>query len=398
MPFDTPMLSPVLEDSDSPRGALDGRPCGPARSNEQHELFAKRVSDTTASDSTATFGSRETCRASTSSQEGSPAKTSPSLDAARDWPAAGPRYSLISFEFWRSLGLGGSSLRTSMGCYRALTAQEAETSVSSWPRWLSAGTAWPGGFSTVSFSDSPNDARVSSLSDIQLTGPLPRRFFLSRRAARGILKRANARNVKIGEPILRLLVMRAMAGLDALRMRRESSAPASQAASADTGSVPKTCAVGISSSDHSCRAARRASAAQSTGSLSCTRSRLKAMMGARTARPSERTDIALTVRTAAISEAAAKTDARRSSSRRTSAENFARLKFLAHSRTAAESQDRGTNLRRLTPLEWERLQGFPDHWTCVKSTKAGRILHATEVSETQCRCRWPHGSPTESTP
>ena len=59
--------------------------------------------------------------------------------------------------------------------------------------WLSAGIAAPGGCLTLSFSEYPNAAAVSSLSDILETGSVPQRFFLSARACAGILRRAEVR-------------------------------------------------------------------------------------------------------------------------------------------------------------------------------------------------------------
>src|SRR5690606_19322700 len=46
---------------------------------------------------------------------------------------------------------------------------------------------------TLNTSEWPNDAAVCSLSDILETGDVPRRFFLSATACRGILRRAEKR-------------------------------------------------------------------------------------------------------------------------------------------------------------------------------------------------------------
>ena len=51
----------------------------------------------------------------------------------------------------------------------------------------------PTEYLTLSISDWPSAASVSSLSDILETGDVPQRFFLSQKACAGILRRAGAR-------------------------------------------------------------------------------------------------------------------------------------------------------------------------------------------------------------
>jgi len=58
--------------------------------------------------------------------------------------------------------------------------------------WSSAGMGFAGVCSTANFSESPNAAAVSSLSDV-LESHVPQRFFLSSRAAAGVLRRATKR-------------------------------------------------------------------------------------------------------------------------------------------------------------------------------------------------------------
>jgi hypothetical protein len=54
-------------------------------------------------------------------------------------------------------------------------------------------------FLTLSISDWPNDANVCLLSDVLETGEVPHRFFLSAKACRGILRRAEKRGKKLPE-------------------------------------------------------------------------------------------------------------------------------------------------------------------------------------------------------
>jgi hypothetical protein len=56
-----------------------------------------------------------------------------------------------------------------------------------------------GGFSTLNISDWPNDASVCSLSSILEVGPIPQRYYLSAKACRGILRRAAKRGKMLPE-------------------------------------------------------------------------------------------------------------------------------------------------------------------------------------------------------
>ena len=58
---------------------------------------------------------------------------------------------------------------------------------------------------TLSSSECPNDAVASSLSDILETGDLPPRYFLSRRACEGILRRAEKRGRQLPAPLRQAL-------------------------------------------------------------------------------------------------------------------------------------------------------------------------------------------------
>ena len=63
--------------------------------------------------------------------------------------------------------------------------------------WSNAGMGSPTEFWTLSFSEYPSDGAASSLSDILETGELPRRYWLSSTACRGILSRAEKRGKKL---------------------------------------------------------------------------------------------------------------------------------------------------------------------------------------------------------
>lgn len=65
--------------------------------------------------------------------------------------------------------------------------------------------ALPGAFSTLNFSDWPNAASVSSLSQILETEPIPPRYYLSPKACAGILRRAEKRGKALPEQLRQAL-------------------------------------------------------------------------------------------------------------------------------------------------------------------------------------------------
>lgn len=60
-------------------------------------------------------------------------------------------------------------------------------------------------------SECPNDAVVSSLSDVLETGPIPQKYFLSPRACEGILRRAERRGKELPPRLLEALTQAAKA-------------------------------------------------------------------------------------------------------------------------------------------------------------------------------------------
>ena len=63
--------------------------------------------------------------------------------------------------------------------------------------WSNSGMASRGESWTLSTLEYPNDGAASSLSDILETGELPQRYYLSGRACRGILRRAEKRGKEL---------------------------------------------------------------------------------------------------------------------------------------------------------------------------------------------------------
>jgi hypothetical protein len=84
------------------------------------------------------------------------------------------------------------------------TPQKSYTpSTASWPDFQNSGMASPTEFLTLSTSEFPSAAAVSSLSDILETGELPQRYFLSATACKGILRRAERRGKELPAAIPR---------------------------------------------------------------------------------------------------------------------------------------------------------------------------------------------------
>jgi hypothetical protein len=138
----------------------------------------------------------------TSSTEGSPARTSA-------WPAGGPVFGasaavsgLNSSGLCASCGHDGSPLKMFPDSFPATG---EPTSVSYYGGWSTSGTAWPGGLWTHAGSESPRDAVACSLSAVLETRPVPRRYWLSARAAAGILRRAEKRGKTLPPRLLAAL-------------------------------------------------------------------------------------------------------------------------------------------------------------------------------------------------
>jgi hypothetical protein len=406
----------------------------------QRGLFTQPDSDTQDSDLIATSEKPEISRRSTSSRADSHARTSALRARAQVWPASEAAFSFSSYEYWKSLGLRGSSLRTSMRSCRSIPAGTWESFS---PRWLSAGIASHGGFSTAAFSDSPNDAHECSLSDIQLTGEVPQRFFLSPRAAKGILRRARKRGVIIREPILSALLRLAAAAVPERRMRVRASLSEHSRLAMEVWT--RMTSERVASFRHSFRAARKELDQTSVDSSSCMPAPLKVLMQARmdqgavpaslrtprshrdvgnsdlpaakvvdlqsSSLRSSRAHMVMVYRQLLLSSQqpfaeATRTEAeamrRRkpspSSSVRTNEERSEPLISPEPSATGGGYQDRAISLRRLIPIEWERLQGFPDHWTCVRNASEVLTLPDIEGSVTPSPSRSLNGSFGGSTP
>lgn len=145
----------------------------------------------------------------TSSAEDSHAKTSRWLDAVRDWLERDPDYSTSSCALLVSSLPVGFSSRTSLAFSRRTKEGTWEPSSG---RWGTSGMGGPTGCLTLNTSDHPSDGSVCSLSDI-LEARVPRKFFLSPKACRGILRRAAKRGKEL-PPSLKSALERTATGTE----------------------------------------------------------------------------------------------------------------------------------------------------------------------------------------
>jgi hypothetical protein len=151
-----------------------------------------------------------TASALTSSSEARHAKHSPSQDSVMDWPTLAVASRWSTSAWLAHLARDGSSGKTSLvSCH-----QDREgILVPSSGRWLKAGMASPGGCWTLNMCEwtdtlvpSHSEGSVCSLSDVlEETQLVPPRFYLSRKACEGILRRAERRGKELPPMLLEAL-------------------------------------------------------------------------------------------------------------------------------------------------------------------------------------------------
>ena len=118
------------------------------------------------------------------------ASPSPSPDSERDWLIRVATSRLPFLPLLTSIAPSGWSGRTSPAfCHPT----KDGTLVPSSEGWGSSGMGGPTESWTLNISDWPSDGSACSLSQILEAGSVPRRFYLSARACRGILRRAEKR-------------------------------------------------------------------------------------------------------------------------------------------------------------------------------------------------------------
>ena len=264
-----------------------------------------------------------TCRCAKCLSAASLVRISPSPGSVRVYQESDPDFSSSLFDLHPSWVPLGWLSKTYPAYYRRALADDVSnveqfyrniaepTSTWSAPPSKTQGIASRGECWTRDGSESPSDAVVCSLSDM-LDRNVPERFYLSPRAARGILRRCEKRGRTLPIP-LRLALTRLAT--------MEDSAPSPESISSSTPNPAETC-----------------------GSESATnRAQSRARKHPPSPTPSTPT--------------------------------------AGHTGESTESQ-KPLLVRRLTAIECERLQGFPEGWTDV----------GTDNSETPLPCPLSNGS------
>lgn len=266
--------------------------------------------------------------------EDSPAKTSAWLDDALAWLANAPDYGSDSIaSLLSSLPVGFSS-RTSLAFSRAT---EART----WPwfseGWKNSGMGGPTGCLTLNTSEWPKDAAVCSLSDVLETRPVPSKFFLSPKAASGILRRAERRGRALPTPLREALS--ALAEQTTTTHRGGALVPVSTAAETMEAFAPNL-----------------------AHTLSSAMGKTVDRAGKNGRGPVNVIAYPLDMRNAGRSSgtgAGTQGDG-------IGDEGDPSFAITGHT-LARPAVAAGAAVRRLTPIECERLQGFPDDWTAGES-------------------------------
>ena len=127
-----------------------------------------------------------------------PARTSPWRDVVLAWQAHVRASGERSSASWVFSVPGGSSERMSLASCRAREARTWEPSSGSWGN---SGMGGPTECWTLVTSEWPSDGVECSLSDVLVTQPVPPRYYLSQRAASGILQRVAKRREGLPAPL-----------------------------------------------------------------------------------------------------------------------------------------------------------------------------------------------------
>jgi len=120
-----------------------------------------------------------------------PAKVSPSPALEKEWTTSVVTSPSSFAELLMRSSLDGSSGKMCQGFYPPA---KDETLVPSSGRWLKSGMISPGESLTLNTLEYHNAADECFLSDILVEEEVPQRYYLSAKASKGILRRAEKRN------------------------------------------------------------------------------------------------------------------------------------------------------------------------------------------------------------
>lgn len=148
----------------------------------------------------------------TSSLEEAPVSRFPWPDSVEGW--------LTSEETWPSFSAALCSATSLDGCCGKMSParfplSEAPPSGPSSRRWMKSGMVWRGECLTLNTSEcaaspelSRKDESVSSLWEVLETGEVQERYYLTAKAAAGILRRADAKKIRLPESYREMLERR----------------------------------------------------------------------------------------------------------------------------------------------------------------------------------------------
>ena len=131
------------------------------------------------------------------------ASLSPSPVSERDWMTRVATSPSSLLDLLADSGPYGWCGRTSPASCRLTTDARLEPSSGC---WSNSGMGSPIEFLTLNTLEYPSDGAASSLSDVLETGELPQRYYLSGRACRGILRRAEKRGKTLPPPLAHALM------------------------------------------------------------------------------------------------------------------------------------------------------------------------------------------------
>ena len=280
------------------------------------------------------------------------------LAPALAWLEGGAASGLPSAELLRCFDHLLLSLKMSPAC---CPAKKDGTSTPCSTAWRGSGMAWRGGRLTVNTSAWPSDASVCSLSEV-LEPCVSPKYFLSPKACAGILLRAEKRGKEL--PHALGAALRAVA----TSQETKSSAPSAPGPMAEVDSEP-TLSLGGGLSAHSPAdrwGGRYDKQPLTISTLNSSMSKDKNGQDTGGAPPA----IAFQTRIARNGRGnmGDKVNALQAQSGRTGKGD------------AAPCVAQPTGVRRLTPTECERLQGFPDGWTVGFSDSARYRMLGNAVS------------------
>ena len=131
-----------------------------------------------------------------------PANRSASRASVADWMTRAATWPSSSFAWLADFGPVGWFSRTCPDSCRTTMGGILEPSSG---QWRNAGMGGPTASLTLNLPECHSGAVASSLSDILETGDLPQRYFLSAKACRGILRRAEKRGKTLPAPLMQAL-------------------------------------------------------------------------------------------------------------------------------------------------------------------------------------------------